>query len=150
MLCLTWIVLVLCACFIKVRKASSLARLPNENGGSSFEKKRSKITDDTCSHPYTRKHSTSFEESFQYSTPANGAYQKYTVPIAPHMEKVELPASYDNTGEHQPLTRQHDPSSVPGNWVEYITPPAATPYHYPNHGYEENPWYPNIDKSRIN
>lgn len=153
MLCISWIILVLCTCFIKVRKASaSLTRLPNENVRMS-EKNRSK-TIETYNHPYTRKHSTSFEESFQYNTqPANGAgaYQKYAVPIAPHMEKVELPASYDNTGEHvlehQPLTRNH--TSAPGGWVEYTTPLAASPYHYQSHGQEENPWYPNIDKNRI-
>lgn len=155
MLCLSWIILVLCTCFIKVKKVSSIARLPNESGRITSEKNRSKIVDSSYHHPYTRKHSTSFEESFQYSAPPPelGAFQKYAIPIAPHIEKVQLPASYDNTGEnvleHQPLTRHHF-STTPGGWVEYTTPPAASPYYYQDRGgHGENPWYPNIDKNRI-
>lgn len=115
MVCLCWIILVLCTCFVKVKRVTSIARLPNENGRITTEKNRPTLVDNNY-HPYTRKHSTSFEESFQYSAPPEQrTFQKYAIPIAPHMEKVQLPESYDNMGDNgfapAPLSRHHTSST---------------------------------------
>jgi hypothetical protein len=142
MLCLSWIVLVLCTYIMKPKKVSSVARLPNENGWKISERKVTRVSDHH--HPYTRKHSTSFENPFQYNaTPIEkNTYRKYSTPIAPHIEKLQLPESYDNRNSNS-LSRHHLPSTnIPGSWVEYASAPAASPYYYQDHSSrstEENP-----------
>jgi hypothetical protein len=168
MLWLSWILLVLSTCIFKPnKKISSVARLPNETGWKISERRKSSkaIMDNAYHHPYSKRHSNSFENHnpFQYNvTPANNAYtNKYATPIAPHIEKLQLSESYDNRhsnllkSQERPISlSRHHPQTLPGGWAEYITsPPGASPYYYQDHhggGHEtNNPWYPNIVKNRV-
>lgn len=143
-LCTLWIILVLCTIFIRLKRSSLITRLPNERPLS--ERKRSKALD-TSYHPYARKHSSSFEEvSFSSNTP----YHKYATPIAPHHEKVQLPASYDHVDsqilqQHPSLSRHHPPTTIPGGWVEYSEPMAVSPYYH--EAPYQNTWYSNNHRS---
>ncbi|GAA5814699.1 hypothetical protein MFLAVUS_008198 [Mucor flavus] len=140
---LLWMLLVLCTIFMKLKRASLITRIPNTDSLVS-EKKRSKALDSSY-HPYSRKHSTSFEEEYNADKPT----YKYATPIAPHGEKVQLPASYDHVDSHilhtqqvnPPLSRHHPPSTIPGGWVEYTEPMAVSPYHQEDP--YQNTWYPN-------
>lgn len=162
MLWLSWVMLVLSTYFSTPKKISNITRLPNEkiitssNRKMSESNRRSKNVNSSnaYNHPYTRRESTSFENVMPY----NGYKNKYAIPIAPHLEKVELPESYDNSNsnalnvqqESNILSRHYPATSVPGGWVEYNTPHSTSPYYYQDHdGHQENPWYPNVANSRV-
>lgn len=130
-------VLVACTWFLRPKKVSSVGKLPNEKGWKISKNKKHPLTKGT--HPYTRKASDSIDNTmFQYQPEHNS--RKYKTPIAPHVEKLELPKSYDGYRSHlynnfdnntiRPLSRHYSPPYVPGGWVEYNSPPAATSYYY--------------------
>ncbi|CEP12600.1 hypothetical protein [Parasitella parasitica] len=65
--------------------------------------------------------------------------RKYSVPIAPHMEKLELPGSYDNDNQlsrHQGdrysmLSRQYPlPSTIPRAYVSSTNSSTPTAFYY--------------------
>lgn len=177
MLWLSWTLLVLCTCFLKPKKISSVARLPNETDWKISDRRKSstRTVDNAYQHPYSRNHSTSFENSnpFQYNaTPAaNNAYtnNKYATQIAPHIEKLQLPESCENRYSSVLMSQQqndrplslsrHHPPTPQGAWIDYnniFSPAGTSPYYYQDHnnggcsgGHENNSsWYPSFVKSR--
>lgn len=150
MLCLTWIVLVFATYISAPKKISNVAKLPNEKQTNSWKisarQSRATTMSAAYSHPYTRKESTSFDRYHTSEIRASDS-NKYKTPIAPHIEKLQLPESYENSNnilQTTNLSRHHD---VPGGWVEYSSPYAvgsSSQYCHDQNGYEENPWYAKV------
>lgn len=141
------------------RKVSNIAKLPNEKQANTWrisDRRQSKAPTMSAAynHPYTCKESTSFENNYHYHPPAKRTSEanKYKTPIAPHIEKLQLPESYESSNnilQTTNLSRHHH--DVPGGWVEYSSPYAVDTsphYYHDQEGYEENPWYPKVIQSR--
>lgn len=120
--CLLWIILVLTTCMIKPNKRmfDSVPILPNE-----IEKSSWKLPPNHYNH--SRK-------------PKNAYTKKYATPIAPHIEKLELPGSYDHQSSNQlsrhqidrysMLSRQYPPpSTIPGAYVSPTNAAVPTIYY---------------------
>lgn len=119
--CLLWIMLVLTTCMIKPNKRmfDSVPILPNEIEKSSWK--------------------LSSNHSNNNRKPKKAHTKKYATPIAPHIEKLELPGSYDHRNSNQlsrhqvdrysMLSRQYPPpSTIPGAYVSPAN--AAIPTFY--------------------
>lgn len=141
LICTLWIVLVVCTWFLHPKKVSSVGKLPNEKALKLNSKQKKELTNNYNNNPYMEKFSAPFDDNmFQYQP--KKASKKYKIPIAPQIEKIELPKSYDG---HQsllyqnldnttirPLSRHYSPPyNVPGSWDAYnSSPPAAHSYYY--------------------
>jgi hypothetical protein len=104
--CLSWIILTLCACFIKPNRKSLGTKLPYES--NSWD-----------NHYYISKPSSSYDMS-------STRVKKYTTPISSHAVMQETPGSYYDT--HHIINHPYPQLTVPGGWQENTS--VNPRYHY--------------------